>query len=387
MSTINSKRNTSGSVEKSDNSRGKKVYVGMSGGVDSSVSALLLKRAGYDVTGVFIKVWQPDGSDCGWKDERRDAMRVAAVLNIPFKTFDFSLQYKKEVVDYMISEYGAGRTPNPDIMCNRHVKFGSFLKKALEDGVDFVATGHYAQNAFDKDTQKWCMTESADKEKDQTYFLWTLNQDDLAHVLFPIGHLEKKDVRQLAEKYDLPVFDKKDSQGVCFIGHLDIKAFLKENIKTEKGKVLDTAGNIIGEHDGAVLYTLGERHGFKLFTKIDNTKTHYIIEKNIENNTITVADASEYQEKVEELVSKEIDLERVNIIGDNINDILEKDVYARIRYRQDKQKIKIVKKSDKSVDKFVAVFDKAQKGMAKGQSIVFYEKLDGGKCLGGAIIS
>jgi tRNA-specific 2-thiouridylase len=180
----------------------KTVYVGMSGGVDSSVTAALLKEAGYDVTGVFIKVWQPDSTDCGWKDERRDAMRVAAVLDIPFLTFDFSEQYKKEVVDYMISEYKAGRTPNPDIMCNRYVKFGSFLDEAKRRGVDFVATGHYAQNVLENGI--YSLKEGVDSGKDQSYFLWTLNQNDLKHILFPVGNLQKSEVRKLAEKFKLP---------------------------------------------------------------------------------------------------------------------------------------------------------------------------------------
>ncbi len=274
---------------------GKKVYVGMSGGVDSSVSAAILKEQGYDVTGVFIKVWQPDSTDCGWKDERRDAMRVAAVLDIPFKTFDFSEKYKKEVVDYMISEYKAGRTPNPDVMCNRYVKFGSFLEQAIADGVDYVATGHYAQNIYDDKKGVYEMLEGADSNKDQSYFLWTLTQVDLEHALFPVGGFQKDEVRKLAEKYKLPVFDKKDSQGVCFIGHLDMKEFLKEHISVKKGDVLDTDGNVIGEHDGVELYTEGERHGFKVFVKRTDNEPYYIVKKDLNSNTLTVQAESDYK--------------------------------------------------------------------------------------------
>jgi len=182
-----------------------KVFVGMSGGVDSSVSAYLLKKAGHEVTGVFIRVWQPEGGECTWKDERRDAMRVCAHLDIPFVTLDLRDAYKKGVVDYMIAEYKAGRTPNPDVMCNRQVKFGAFWQWATDQGADHIATGHYAQV---KDGQLY---EGADKNKDQSYFLWTLQKEELNHIMFPVGHLQKGEVRVIAEKAKLPVFDKKDS--------------------------------------------------------------------------------------------------------------------------------------------------------------------------------
>lgn len=354
----------------------KKVYVGMSGGVDSSVAAALLQRAGFDVTGVFIKVWQPDETDCGWKDERRDAMRVAATLDIPFKTFDFSAEYKREVVDYMIDEYKSGRTPNPDIMCNRHVKFGSFLKQALADGVDYVATGHYAQNIRQADGT-YRLVESKDENKDQTYFLWTLNQADLEHVLFPIGHLEKPEVRKLAEDFGLPVFDKKDSQGVCFIGHLDMKAFLKEHIHPEKGQVLNQEGEPVGEHDGAVLYTVGERHGFRLFNTTSDSQPHYVIGKDAGKNTITVAPEDLFKKDIEKFVPKVVKAHKLNWVSEAPADGAK--IGVRIRYRQELQACTISHK-DGSV---TISFDKPQKGMASGQSAVFY---DGKTCLGGGIL-
>lgn len=372
----------------------KTVYVGMSGGVDSSVSAYLLKQQGYDVTGVFIKVWQPDNTDCGWKDERRDAMRVAAVLDIPFLTLDFSEQYKREVVDYMIEEYRLGRTPNPDVMCNRHVKFGSFLQYTLAQDVDYVATGHYAQNVFNTQTQKFEMKEGADANKDQTYFLWTLTQDDLKHTLFPIGHLQKSEVRKIAEKAGLPVFDKKDSQGVCFIGHLDMKAFLKEYIQTEPGNVLDVQGNVIGKHDGAVLYTIGERHGFEFNTKTTENEPHFVVSKNIEKNTITVTTKSENSD-----TSTQRNTARVNKVSlsQDIEPYIGKKVFARIRYRQEKQSCVILKANandaanniadstgGKINAEYIVTFDTPQKGMAEGQSVVLY---DGNTCLGGGILN
>ena len=198
-----------------------KTFVGLSGGVDSSVSAALLKKQSFEVVGVFIKTWHPDFLECNEEEERRDAMRVAAHLDIPFLTFDFEKVYKKEVADYMIAEYRAGRTPNPDVMCNKEVKFGAFLKKALSIGAQYIATGHYAQNKNNK------LMKANDPEKDQAYFLWTLNQKQLSKIIFPVGHLKKTEVRKLAKKFNLPVSEKKDSQGICFLGEVDLKKFLK----------------------------------------------------------------------------------------------------------------------------------------------------------------
>ncbi len=399
MNTIDLKINTS---DNETDRPVKKVFVGMSGGVDSSVSALLLKKAGYDVTGVFIKVWQPENTDCGWKDERRDAMRVAAMLDIPFVTMDFSEKYKKEVVDYMISEYAKGNTPNPDIMCNRHVKFGSFLEEARRQGADYVATGHYAQNVFNTSVSggSFELIEGADKAKDQTYFLWTLNQDDLPSILFPIGHLQKSEVRKIAEKAGLPVFDKKDSQGVCFIGHLDMKDFLKENLgeKVCEGDVLDINGAVIGKHSGSILYTIGERHGFELKNKTINTESHFVVKKDVEKNTITVVKESDYTSTIKNEVSKEVELRDVSlVVFDGYKDLATTEgISARIRYRQEKQPCRVVfeggansKNGTNSINgakrgNTTVIFDNEQKGMAKGQSVVFY---DGKKCLGGGIIS
>lgn len=395
MNTLNSNKNTSdkahiGALESTpvSHSTRKKVYVGMSGGVDSSVSAYLLKQQGYDVTGVFIKVWQPNNTDCGWKDERRDAMRVAAVLDITFLTLDFSEQYKREVVDYMIEEYRRGRTPNPDVMCNRHVKFGSFLNYALSQKIDYVATGHYARNIFNTQTQKFEMKEGADANKDQTYFLWTLTQNDLKHTLFPIGHLQKSEVRKIAQEAGLPVFDKKDSQGVCFIGHLDMKAFLKEYIQTSPGDVLDLSGNVIGKHEGAILYTIGERHGFSLDTKTTENEPHFVISKDIARNTITVTTKTENSNISTQRNSAKI---TETSFSQDISSYFGKEVCARIRYRQEKQSCIIskhtsnsTKSREESGEDFIVVFDTPQKGMAEGQSVVFY---DGDTCIGGGILN
>lgn len=263
--------------------KGKRVFVGVSGGVDSSVSALLVKLYGYEVTGVFIKTWQPDWVECTWRDERRDAMRVCAHLEIPFLELDLEKEYKQGVADYMIREYRAGRTPNPDVMCNREVKFGGFLRYAIDQGIDFVATGHYAQ------TDNVHLYKGGDQAKEQSYFLWTLTGDQLQHVLFPVGHLQKKQVRLLARWFQIPTATKKDSQGVCFIGDIDMKEFLSHYISIQPGNVIDDASEIIGTHQGALFYTLGERHGFVIHKKTTNDQPYYVIQKNISDNTITVS--------------------------------------------------------------------------------------------------
>ncbi len=261
----------------------KTVFVGVSGGVDSSVSAALLKDQGYNVVGVFIRTWQPDFIECTWRDERRDAMRVCAHLDIPFLECNGEEAYKKGVADYMIEEYKKGNTPNPDVMCNREVKFGVFWDFAKAHGADYIATGHYAQNIDNK------LFKSSDDSKDQSYFLWTLTQDDLSHTLFPVGHLQKSEVRIIAKKYNLSTAVKKDSQGVCFLGPLDMKDFLKHYIESKQGDVLNENSEVIGYHDGAVFLTLGERHGFTITKHSTDDAPLYVVAKNIEENTIIVS--------------------------------------------------------------------------------------------------
>lgn len=348
----------------------------MSGGVDSSVTAALLKEQGYDVTGVFIKAWHPEGFPCTWKEDRRDAMRVCAVLNIPFKTLDLEKEYKREVVDYMIEEYKKGRTPNPDVMCNKSVKFGGFLKFALKEGVDFVATGHYARLEEIKSSQlkakSYQLLEAVDKAKDQSYFLWTLTQEQLGHVLFPIGEYQKSDVRKLAEKFNLPTATKKDSQGLCFLGKVDMKDFLREYISTEKGDVLGEDGAIIGFHQGAHFYTLGERHGFTITKKTTADQPLYVVKKDIVKNTITV---SSRQAEEQGTVSS------VRLSGENWMEKPEegKRYLARFRYHQNPEFCKINTYSSLTT----VEFERPQIGIALGQSLVLY---DGEKCLGGGII-
>lgn len=348
----------------------KRVFVGMSGGVDSSVSASLLKKEGYDVTGVFIKVWQPDWINCTWKEDRLDAMRVAARLEIPFITLDLEKEYKKDVVDYMISEYKVGRTPNPDVMCNRSVKFGAFFPWAMKQGADMIATGHYAR-IQKNDEGLYELLAGKDGNKDQSYFLWTLTQDQLSKTLFPVGNIEKPEVRKLAEKFGLPNADKKDSQGLCFIGKIDIKEFLSHYIESKKGSVLNEKGEIIGEHDGSFFYTIGERHGFIISKKTPNDAPYYVISKDIEKNTITV---SSKKDGLLPNAKRSVRLDQVNWNqGKNPKN---ENLLARSRYREKLQKIKFI-------DERTIEFENPQSTLSSGQSLVVYQD---DKCLGGGII-
>lgn len=417
-------------------SQGKKVFVGLSGGVDSAVSAALLKQQGFDVTGVFIKAWSPPGFVCTWKEDRRSAMRAAAVLDILFLTLDLEKEYKQEVVDYMIREYREGKTPNPDVMCNKEIKFGHFLKFALANGADYVATGHYAKltknkkesfvlsGAKDKEekvgsevaekviekslaepskardrglferTFSSQLLEGKDKNKDQSYFLWTLTQDQLKHTLFPIGHLEKPEVRKLAHKFGLPQETRKDSQGLCFLGKIDMKEFLKEYLDVKKGDVLNENGEVIGEHDGAELYTLGERHGFSIFKQTGEPM--YVVSKDTEKNTITVAVKYNFDDKneaapqkssfsksprslaqgSERLISKDFSGSPKRIHSQNwiLGEEPRAEIECRLRYRQTKIKCRV--EGDN-------LFLPDGEVVAPGQSVVFYK---GEICLGGAII-
>lgn len=346
----------------------KKVYIGLSGGVDSSVSASLLKDQGYDVTGVFIKIWHPDFLNCTWKEDMRDAMRVCAKLDIPFKTIDLSKEYEDEVIKYMIKEYSEGRTPNPDVMCNKYIKFGLFYDFAIKDGADFVATGHYAK------TQNGLMYKAKDQNKDQTYFLWTIPHEKLKKVIFPIGDLEKSKVREIAEKKDLVTAFKKDSQGLCFVGHIDMKDFLKNYLDSKKGAVLSESGDVIGEHDGSIFYTTGQRHGFTILEKGTEDKPMYVISKNLEKNTITVSE-NKPKNKGDSGVIK---LSNLNIIDKNFLDNYE--VEVRFRYRQDLKKAELKIDGDNGEIKMLEESEKSH----IGQSAVFYK---GDQCLGGGVIT
>ncbi|HEY0908034.1 MAG TPA: tRNA 2-thiouridine(34) synthase MnmA [Candidatus Paceibacterota bacterium] len=355
----------------------KKVFVGMSGGVDSSVSAALLKERGFDVTGVFIKVWQPNWFECTWREDRLDAMRVAVELGIPFVTLDLEKEYKKEVVDYMISEYKAGRTPNPDIMCNRHVKFGGFFDWAMRQAKPgeevFVATGHYAQ--IKNVGGASCLASGVDEGKDQSYFLWTLTSEQLSKTIFPVGGMPKAKVRDLARKFNLPTAEKRDSQGLCFIGKVDIREFLSHYIAQTKGDVLDESGKAIGTHDSAIFLTLGERHGFTVTQKTPDEKPYYITARDISKNTITVSHKS--LEGTLNIEKKEYSLGSVNWIA--VPPEAGKVYKARVRHLGELLDCHIEPVTDGEVE----VGFLKPLIIASGQSIVLYQ---GDVCLGGGIV-
>lgn len=349
------------------------VFVGVSGGVDSSVAAFLLLQEGYNVVGAFIKTWQPDFIECTWREERRDAMRVCAHLGIPFITIDAEKEYKEKVGEYMIEEYKKGRTPNPDVMCNKEVKFGIFLKKAQELGADFVATGHYARRA--EVNGKAQLFQGVDEKKDQSYFLWTLSQDQLKNILFPIGHLPKSEVRKIAQKNGLFTATKKDSQGVCFLGEIDMKDFLQHYIPKQEGKVLDISGNEIGVHDGALFFTYGERHGFIITKKGTSDKAFYVVDKNLEKNTITVSPNISDRNKFSN--PREI---RISNTVWNYPVEFGKKYTASIRYNQIPVPCTITRGKDNQA---VVIFEQEQDTFSPGQSLVVYDK---NQCLGGGII-
>ncbi len=422
-----------------------RVFVAMSGGVDSSVAAALLKERGFDVIGCHIKCYNLDG--CGEKDAD-DARRVAEQLNISFYVFDLEQEYKDRVVNYMINEYRAGRTPNPDVMCNKEIKFGLFLQRALQLGADYVATGHYVrlsksggadlpsgsrivllqrQNFLlprpagltsfgpspaglrDVPSDKSAppahrLFQARDKNKDQSYFLWTLTQEQLKRCLFPIGEYTKPEVRQLAKKFGLITADKKDSQGICFLGRVTLADFLKSYIPEKRGVVLAATGEKVGEHGGAHLYTIGQRRGLGLGGL---SAPAYVAEKDMAANALIVAEG----ENNPALYQKEIKLRDVNFINPKLEIVRPRrirlwrknclpaiglglrhwqagklEILARVRYRQPLApatlKMFYTPNSNEYVQKLI--FEKPQKFIAPGQSAVFYSRE--GELLGGGII-
>lgn len=343
----------------------KTVFVGLSGGVDSAVSAALLKEQGYSVVGAFIKIWRPEFIDCPWQKDRLDAIRVCAGLEIPFKEIDLSEEYKKTVIDDMVANYARGITPNPDVLCNRHIKFGAFAKWAFSEGADFVATGHYAQN---NDLRgRYSLHRGKDTNKDQSYFLWQLTEKDLSRVLFPVGGFTKPEVRALAEKFDLPAATKKDSQGLCFVGDISMHDFLAHYLPLEKGKVLDESGNVIGEHDGAPLYTLGERHGFRISAQTTHKEPHFVSGIDTKNNTITVSTDRTKAARIS------VELLDVSFVEDAPKGA--QCLSAQSRYRETPVAC--------TVDNDIVTFEKPHLA-PPGQSLVLY---DGDKLVGGGVIA
>ncbi len=362
----------------------KKVFVGLSGGVDSSVTAALLKQQGYDVTGVYMKNWSKDlpGFPCPWKEDYQDAKRVAVQLDIPFLMFDFEKEYKDRVVDYMLEGFKAGVTPNPDIMCNQEIKFKLFLETALENGADMIATGHYAKVASRKYkvegknsplVTRHSLLTAKDSNKDQTYFLYRVTKDALAKTMFPLGAYTKPEVRKLAEKFGLITAKKKESMGICFVGKVGIKEFLQQYVQTSRGNIVDHspagAGKVIGKHDGAIFYTIGQRHGLD----VGGGLPYYVTGKDMGKNEVYVtSDISD-----EKLWRKEFSLTTLHWINDAPKNGQKLSVRTRHRAPLEDCTVSLTGK--------VATIklDGQLRALTPGQSAVLY---DDNRVLGGGII-
>lgn len=343
----------------------KTVFLGMSGGVDSSVSAFLLKEQGYRVIGVYMKNWSKDlpGMKCPWAEDLADAKRVAVKLGIDFRVFDFEKDYKQKVVDYMLAEFQKGHTPNPDIMCNQEIKFKLFYETAREQGADLIATGHYAQ------TDGKNLLRAADENKDQTYFLYRISQEAIAHTLFPIGHLEKPAVKALAVQHQLANANKKESMGVCFVGEVGIKDFLKTYLPVQPGEIREVeTQNFLGLHDGAIFYTVGQRHGLNLGGGLP----FYVVDKDIDKNIVYVSkNLNHTQLWTNELELKDIVLRPAHQVPANSALTIQ----VRLRHRAPLVPAQLLANK--------LVFNSPIKRPAAGQSAVFYQ---GQSCLGGGII-
>ena len=345
----------------------KKVFVGMSGGVDSSVAAALLVEQGYDVTGVYMKNWSEDlpGMHCPWAEDVADAKRVAVGLGIDFRVFDFQKEYKQNVVDYMIREYQAGRTPNPDIMCNQEVKFKIFLEASLAAGADYIATGHYARVAHESSSSAKLLR-ARDDNKDQTYFLYRVTSEALSKTIFPLGDFTKAEVREMAKERGLWTASKKESMGICFVGQVGIREFLSEYVKTAPGNIIDQqTGSVVGKHDGAIFYTLGQRHGLN----VGGGLPYYVVGKDMEKNEVYVSRSIDN----ESLWRKELRLADIHWI--NQPPRKDKDVQVRLRHRGTL--------FDAKIDGDIVHLSASERAVAAGQSVVIY---DGDECLGGGIV-
>jgi tRNA-specific 2-thiouridylase len=344
----------------------KKVFVGMSGGVDSSVTAALLKEQGYEVTGVYMKNWSQDlpGFTCPWKEDYQDAKRVAVQLGIEFRLYDFEKEYRDKVVDYMVQGYQAGYTPNPDIMCNQEVKFKLFLEAALSDGADMIATGHYARIQNDQ------LLVGLDANKDQSYFLYRVTEDALSKSLMPIGEMEKPAVRELAKKFGLATADKKDSQGICFVGKVGIKDFLLAELGPQQhGAIIEQHGSVIGEHDGALFYTIGQRHGLD----VGGGLPYYVVDKNMDKNEVYVT--TDLQD--ERLWRRELTLTSLHWINEAP---ATQKLKVRTRYRAPLIDCTLTISGTTAT---LTLTDDVR-AITPGQSAVIY---DGDRCLGGGIVS
>lgn len=351
------------------------VVVGMSGGVDSSVSALLLQQQGYQLTGVFMKNWEEDDDTeyCTAAADLADAQAVCDTLGIELKTINFAAEYWDHVFEYFLAEYRSGRTPNPDILCNREIKFKAFLDYARYLGADYMATGHYVRKQEVGDCTQ--LLKGDDTSKDQSYFLYALKQAQIAATLFPVGKLPKPQVRQLAQQHKLITHDKKDSTGICFIGERKFRDFLSQYLPAQPGKIVDDHGNIVGEHQGLMYYTIGQRQGLGI-GGIANTDDApwYVVGKDIDSNQLVVVQGSNHPL----LFTSSLIAEQLTWIADQPPDQTFV-ATAKIRYRQQDQTCRVSITHDQAKVEFT----QPQRAVTPGQSVVFYQ---GEVCLGGGII-
>lgn len=354
----------------------KTVVVGMSGGVDSSVAALLLKQQGYNVVGLFMRNWEEDDEDgvCTAEEDYADVRRVCSLLDIPYYTVNFAKEYMDRVFSYFLAEYKAGRTPNPDVLCNREIKFGPFLEEAKKLGADYIATGHYCKISHENGVH--LLQKAADGNKDQTYFLNQLSQKQLENVLFPLQDMQKPEIRKIALEYNLATAKKKDSTGICFIGERNFRKFLSSYLPATPGKILDLSGRQVGEHYGLMYYTLGQRRGLELggIKGEEDCGRWFVVKKDLKNNVLYVSHGDETP-----LYSKSCEVSGFNWIPEKpIKTQFE--CFAKFRYRQPDQKVSVLVKQDGGLH---IDFAEKQRAVTEGQYAVLY---DGINCLGGGVI-
>ncbi|MGD8189712.1 tRNA 2-thiouridine(34) synthase MnmA [Brevibacillus ginsengisoli] len=352
-----------------------RVVVGMSGGVDSSVTAYLLKQQGYDVIGIFMKNWDDTDENgfCTAEEDFQDVRRVCEQIGIPYYTVNFEKEYMEKVFQYFLDEYKNGRTPNPDVMCNREIKFGEFLSKVMSLGADYVATGHYAR--VENIDGEFKLMRGVDQNKDQTYFLNALGQEQLSKTMFPIGHLPKQRVREIAEQAGLATAKKKDSTGICFIGERNFREFLRTYLPARPGNIETVDGMVIGEHEGLMYYTLGQRQGLGIGGGIGGGEPWFVVDKELERNALIVAQGSTHPR----LFSTSLIATGVNWISHH-KPMEEFHCTAKFRYRQPDQGVTV---RPLDGDRVEVIFDQEQKAVTPGQAVVFYE---GEVCLGGGTI-